>query len=282
MKQQRKFAARVPGGSEKSEETASGFGVDHRHDQPHSLAGGSNLFISVKAVEWVLENSQSSGNPRNVLFVIAAHCDSDGCAWPSLDTIARLSHVSRPTAILAIKELQAMGEIETRTGGGRGKTNFYYLTQFMENRKNSKEFDPKQERNGKETVKADSVSPSEENGLAPLVREKENNKTEEEPGEVFKCLKRIFRQNTGKGLKSIGRYGEEFRYLVEKKTGDVVLEAFKLWLLENKEFAKECDWPMAAFMKNVNEKIEAYEDKVAGEQDEEEEEGLPRLKPEGI
>jgi len=70
--------------------------------------------------------------------------------------------------------------------------------------------------------------------------------------------------------------------LVEKKTGDVVLEAFKLWLLENKEFAKECDWPMAAFMKNVNEKIEAYEDKVAGEQDEEEEEGLPRLKPEGI
>ena len=45
------------------------------------------MFISVKAVEWVFENSKSSGNSRNVLTVIASHCDSDGCAWPSLDSV---------------------------------------------------------------------------------------------------------------------------------------------------------------------------------------------------
>jgi len=241
----------------------------------HLLLGGG-LYISVKATEWVFQKSNSEGVARNVLLAIAAHCDSDGWCWPSFDLIARYAKASRGSVSKALAELEALGELEIERSAGR-VSNRYFLPKFASTVLNSFQNTP----NSSPTVSSDSVSDTKETELAPLIKNK-NNKTEEEPGEVFKCLKRIFRQNTGKGLKSIGRYGEEFRYLVEKKTGDVVLEAFKLWLLENKEFAKECDWPMAAFMKNVNEKIEAYEDKVAGEQDEEEEEGLPRLKPEGI
>lgn len=92
----------------------------------HPLCGG-DLFISVKAVEWVFENSRSSGNARNVLLVLAAHY-REGSSWPSFERICKLANVSRPTLSKAISELEELGELEV--GRENGTVNLYSFPKF--------------------------------------------------------------------------------------------------------------------------------------------------------
>lgn len=114
---------------------------------PHSLAGGADLFISVKAVEWVLENSESTGNARNVLTVLASYYNNNGTSWPSFDTIVRLSNTSRPTVVKAISELEALGEVEVIRQ--EGTSNIYTFPKFVpvntskENTPDQSSFTPK-------------------------------------------------------------------------------------------------------------------------------------------
>lgn len=70
--------------------------------------------------------------------------------------------------------------------------------------------------------------------------------------------------------------------MVEKKTGDVVFEAWKLWVIENKEWLKTKAAPLAMFLKNIADHVEAYEDKIAGEKEAEvgEEVSLPPIERE--
>jgi Helix-turn-helix domain len=97
-----------------------------------SLSGG-DVFISVKAVEWVLNFSQSTGNSRNVLIAIAVSCDHDGVCWPGLNELERRANISRPAVLRAIKELETLGELAVERGGrGPKDTNTYTLPRFME------------------------------------------------------------------------------------------------------------------------------------------------------
>lgn len=116
--------------------TASG-GQMPESSGSHPYSGGAQLFISVKAVEWVLENSESTGNPRNVLTVIAAHLNSDGYSWPSFDRLMNLSKTSRPTLSKAIQDLEEIGELSVVRQDGR--SNIYNLPMFMEAVGTSKE-----------------------------------------------------------------------------------------------------------------------------------------------
>lgn len=127
------------------------------------------------------------------------------------------------------------------------------------------------------------------NGSSLLKKEEEVQEQEEEVylstpkqedvNEVYKEMKRYYRRNVSKGLGKVPpSRGLEFVDLVEKKTGDVMLAVFQLWVDENKAWLKKQNWPMAVFMKNVNEQIEAYEDKIAGEQEQEDEEQFPQVK----
>lgn len=82
--------------------------------------------MSVEAVRHVLEQSQTKGAQRLILIVIAEHADSNGIAWPSVQTIARLAHCSERFVQKTIKALKS-SELVIAKGGGRGRSNRYRI-----------------------------------------------------------------------------------------------------------------------------------------------------------
>lgn len=85
--------------------------------------------MSIQALAWVLENSQSELADRLVLIAIANHADAHGRnAWPSADQIAKEARVHRATVFRALARLCDLGELEVDPGGqGPGATNAYQI-----------------------------------------------------------------------------------------------------------------------------------------------------------
>lgn len=89
------------------------------------LVGGD---LSVQAISWVLDHSESTLGSRLVLIAIANHAKSDGTgAWPSVRLIAKEARLSRRDVQYCLRDLESIGELETRKGGGRGRSNLYSL-----------------------------------------------------------------------------------------------------------------------------------------------------------
>ena len=85
--------------------------------------------MSIQAVAWVLEHSESRQAPRLVLLAIANHADATGRnAWPSVEQIAREARVGRSTVFECLPKLVELGELKI-TPGGRGprSTNVYQI-----------------------------------------------------------------------------------------------------------------------------------------------------------
>lgn len=92
--------------------------------------------MSVQAMSWVLDHSESELASRLVLLAIANHCDSVGRnAWPSQEKIADEAHVSVRTVKRCVVTLSEMGELTVgnRQGAavGRARTNYYELPLFI-------------------------------------------------------------------------------------------------------------------------------------------------------
>jgi hypothetical protein len=280
-------------------------GANSLGSQP--LVGGdlSIAYIAIEATKWAWNDSKSSGQTKLVLLAIAAHCNADGWAWPKLETIEEAANASRPTVIQAISRLEELGEIVVERGGkGPGSTHRYFLRGFVERVKKGKEIEAKGKIEADLRVKPlDSEEREElyysqritdEKGRDVAVQNKKYLLEEvtleevvphvkEDPKQVYKECKRYYRRLTGKSPGNVPpSRGDEWVRLVEEKTGDKILEAFKLWAEEiGKERLRDFRWPMAVFLKNINEQLEAVEDKNAGEQDEEretEENRLPEFK----
>lgn len=84
--------------------------------------------MSWQAMTWVLEESESSMSARLVLIAIASHADRDGLkAFPSLDTLARETLLSRREVIYSVQTLEELGELRVIRGIGRGNPNQYEL-----------------------------------------------------------------------------------------------------------------------------------------------------------
>lgn len=84
--------------------------------------------MSWQAVTWVLEQSEAELGSRLVLLSIASHANREGKnAYPSLDTIARESLLSRREVIYCIQALEEKGELQVTRGIGRGNPNVYVL-----------------------------------------------------------------------------------------------------------------------------------------------------------
>ena len=93
---------------------------------PQRLIGRRDL--SVQALSWVFEYSESRLAARHVLLSIANHAKADGTdAWPSIPTIAHESRLSCREVYRCIDELIALGELRVAHGGGRHRTNLYSL-----------------------------------------------------------------------------------------------------------------------------------------------------------
>lgn len=84
--------------------------------------------LSVQAISWVLENSQSRLGPRHVLISIANHAKRDGTgAWPSIKTIALESRLSEREVQYALRTLVSIGELAIQQGEGPHGTNLYSM-----------------------------------------------------------------------------------------------------------------------------------------------------------
>lgn len=258
------------------------------------LSGGD---LSYQATGWILEFSDSTLGSRLVLHSIAYHMNNDsGFCYPSLETIAKECRMTKAGVIQAVERLEDLGEVsvERAERPGAGSVNKYFMPLFAAWWVRAKEIDVKGKKgkpyyeNG--TKRVNRIS---EKGIRaipePLEPEREEEKgnelelttpIKEDFGVVFKEMKSAYRRKTGKSIGSLGNYGEQFSVLVEKHTGDFILEVFKLWMEEqDKQFLKSLGWPFAFFMKRVNEHVESYQEKMEGESESEEgnDENLPRL-----
>jgi hypothetical protein len=84
--------------------------------------------VSVQAMSWVLEYSESRLAARLVLLSIANHAKADGTgAWPSVETIAKESLLSEREARYALRNLEILGELNTQLNAGPHGANLYSL-----------------------------------------------------------------------------------------------------------------------------------------------------------
>lgn len=88
--------------------------------------------MSVQALSWVLENSESRLADRHVLISIANHAERDGTgAWPSVATIAHESRLSDRQVQRSIVDLEALGELFVERNAGPRGCNLYSLPQMQ-------------------------------------------------------------------------------------------------------------------------------------------------------
>lgn len=84
--------------------------------------------MSVKAIGWVWDNSQSEGAARLVLLAIADCANaSGGDAWPSVAELCRKTRLSERGVQKAIRKLTEVGELRVMRNTGRGRTNRYRI-----------------------------------------------------------------------------------------------------------------------------------------------------------
>lgn len=111
--------------------------------------------MSVAALSWVLEHSDARLADRLVLLSLADHAKSDGTgAWPSIDTIARHSRVSRRAALYSLQSLEAQGAI-VRTGKSRAGTVIWTVVMAVQQTLGSAVEDPSE--GGADIAPADSA-----------------------------------------------------------------------------------------------------------------------------
>lgn len=84
--------------------------------------------MSVQAISWVLDYSESRLGARCVLLSIANHAGPSGSgSWPSVKTIAKEARLSEREVQYAKAELKRIGELEEQIGAGPKGVNLYSL-----------------------------------------------------------------------------------------------------------------------------------------------------------
>lgn len=82
-------------------------------------------------MSWVLEHSLATGHARLVLIAIANHADAEGTqAWPAVNRLAQEAGCSRATVFRCIQGLKEIGELDWEPGGGRTRSNYYWMPAF--------------------------------------------------------------------------------------------------------------------------------------------------------
>lgn len=84
--------------------------------------------MSIQAVAWVLDHSDSRGLARLVLISLANHANTDAECWPAQRTIAREAGISLGAVSVQIKALVESGELEVVSDGGPRTSARYRLS----------------------------------------------------------------------------------------------------------------------------------------------------------
>lgn len=90
--------------------------------------------MSVRILSEVFEKSETTGNARLVLIVLADCASDEGACWPSLRKIVQMSKVSEETVRKYLRAFEAIGliEVEERFDAkGRRTSNVYTIKTEM-------------------------------------------------------------------------------------------------------------------------------------------------------
>jgi len=86
--------------------------------------------MSVQAMSWVLDHSESTLGARLVLLSIANHARADGSgAWPSINQIGIEARLSEREVRYCLRTLEESGELVTELNKGPCGTNLYTIPQ---------------------------------------------------------------------------------------------------------------------------------------------------------
>lgn len=77
--------------------------------------------------------------------------------------------------------------------------------------------------------------------------------------ETFQRAKRLFRRFVGKSIGSLGPRGDQWEDLVKNHGSEIVLSALELWAREGGKGLRNVNWPLAVFLKNAEEFIDAVQ-----------------------
>ncbi len=237
--------------------------------------------MSVQAISWVLENSESRLGARLVLISIANHASHDGdSAWPSIATIAAETGLSERQVQYAIPELEALGELRVERGGGRGNTHKFFLTKCQEWVQSLHRL--RRERVQSTTVKGEQTAP--EPSLTVPKQNRSGLSDKKNPIQngdaTFKTFAIVCTRLVGRHPTRQKGVREAYFKLVTEWGEDKVLEAFeKVWVGSRggKERLRENPWAVMDFLRTEGPEIlEAMEQ---GSEKAEIGAGIPELNP---
>jgi hypothetical protein len=220
--------------------------------------------MSVQALSWVLDHSESTLAARHVLISIANHAKKDGTgAWPSIATISREAKVSESSVHRSIIDLQGLGELSVQVGEGPYGTNLYTLTKMIrcqdDTVPNVQEGGVKQEvqMTPEPSFKPSLNQPSLENEVQ---QEEPKGVSDRDMASLWKDMRSVWKRQVGgrsigSGLK--GRYGEKFVEVVERHGTEKVLLGFEEFI-ESKgpTYLKTLRFPMSQFIQEAEVFIE--------------------------
>lgn len=136
--------------------------------------------MSIRALDWVLRESETTLGPRLVLLSLADHARSDGtCAWPSVATLTRHTRMSERAVQYALRKLLDEGHI-VEQGKSRSGTKIYDLVGVQELHRGGAKSDSKGVQNPAERGADSAPDPSENRQRDPSgkVKGEIGNKTE--------------------------------------------------------------------------------------------------------
>lgn len=241
-------------------------------------------FLSVQALSWVFDFSESTGGSRLTLLSIANHVSHDGdSAWPSVATIARESRLSERAVQYAIRELEGSGELGVQPGHGRGNTHLFNLPKYQDwiqdvRRVNEKRVQDVHLLNTEKvqsttekvqsttlkgarfapepslTVKEPSTSYRQED-LEPETK----SVTDRDLAELWRDMRRAYKRKVGRtlGAAIYGNLGEKFRDIVNRHGQEKVLSGFMAYVEgKGKDYLRGRKIPIWNFLDEAEEWID--------------------------
>ena len=92
--------------------------------------------MSIKCMNYVWEQSETTGADRLMLLALAYSCNDDGEWSPGVARLADKCKVSERAAQYTLRRLEELGELEIHTGQGfatkNGRTNKYVMKRYQE------------------------------------------------------------------------------------------------------------------------------------------------------
>lgn len=238
--------------------------------------------MSFKALTWALEQTDVEGLEKFVLFMVAYRDNHDsphGC-FPSLERIAKDCGIARSTAAQHITSLEEKNKIKKTNrfdDKGNQLTNYYELPSVWGDAGSGggspesglgvvQRLDQGSPESGREVVRNLDTNRQLNRQLTSkpnlVVGEEESlpSKEREDPAAAYRIAKSIFRKYCRGALGNLGeKQREEWSSFIHTYGEVKGLGAFTVWARELGLEAKKFKYPIALFLKDPAEFIEAYE-----------------------